>query len=243
MTKLDEMLFQAWKSGSEEARQKAWLLLWQTLDAMAVRFCRRLGLDDSAAEEWATQAFCKTIEEIDQKIRLGQVKWENEVSFVAYVRNCLIFRCRDGCRVFWRTSAHTVSLEDEEGASLLDALGFRGASPEEDVLAAENMRATIRLVAAAWEVCRRQKALADLLKGMKRYLRQCLAEATPPEVDADALTFDQLLDAAVMENLEVNKTEMYQFLMDSLRISRNTLDLRMKRVHDILRKLCASEFD
>lgn len=78
---------------------------------------------------------------------------------------------------------------------------------------------------------------------MKRYLRRCLTEATLSDVDAAALTLDELLQIATMGSLEVNKSEMYQFLMQSLRISRNVLDQRMKRIHAILWELRAEEDD
>jgi DNA-directed RNA polymerase specialized sigma24 family protein len=242
MGQLDKAIFCAWKSGDEAAKQKAWLWLWQVLLSEVERFCCQLCHDTAMAQDCAVEAFNRTMKEIEDKIRQGDVGWQGEESFVAYVRKRLRYRCRDECRRRWREQKRTVSLDapTDSGVPLLDLLdlwGFTEKSPEQILFNANGARSTVRLLAALREACRRRKALVEVLHLVEEYLRDALARAVPSEMIKPNMSFDDLLEAVAMEQLRVIRTEMNKFIMRKLDITENTVNLRMREIRRVLDEL------
>lgn len=243
MANLDEKLFRAWQSKDDVARNEVWVMLWQTLYTLAFRFCRRFCQDDSSAEQYAADALNNTIMEINLLIVQGKTGWEGEASFVAYVRERLINRCRDECRAMLRRTTRMDSLDgprsdDEDGMpDWFDTLAAPGLSAEEEFLRLENMCELMRHLASAREMCRQTKraALAKLLAKIEEYLKRELAEALGIEVDMERITIESLIVVAPFEDLKISQTHMYQFLMESLQLNRNTVYQRMKNVRRFLR--------
>jgi len=86
-----------------------------------------------------------------------------------------------------------------------------------------------------------KRALRDTLDGILVFLRQCFMALLPPGSNASGLTLSDMADVAQVELLDVDKTDLYQFLMERLRINRNTLDIRMNRLREYLADVCNAD--
>jgi DNA-directed RNA polymerase specialized sigma24 family protein len=211
-------------------------------------------MDDCDAEDTAASAFENAWEEIEKKVKSGLVEWRGQKEFVVFVCNWFINRCRDKLRRRWREAERIISIdapadEGEEGQNLPDRLGIvSDDSPEKKMLgkeaekaAVESVHKIVRLLAAAQEICRNRRARLEILKGIEEYVRKRIAATLQDGADAEELTWGELLEMSDLEELMIDKTEMNQFLMERLRINRNTLDQRMRATRDTLKKLLEAE--
>jgi hypothetical protein len=204
------------------------------LHTTAFRFCRLLAGNDSAAEEMAQDAFTRTWQEIEAEA--DKIDWQGQESFVSYVRNLLIFRCRDQARSYWRRSQRSVALDPsadgDEGAggSLIDVLADRSTRPGASL--SLFVRDTFRFVAALREICGKKAELATLLASLEEYLRIRLLRSAPASVDRQS-SIEDLIDAAAPDTLEIEQADMYDYFERSLGINRNTVYLRMKRIREL----------
>lgn len=176
--------------------------------------------------------------EIERLMSLGKIEWSEEKSFVKVARVRLYSRCLDQVRLFVSRSQRTLSLDapvsdgDGEAVAFLDLLGFEGETPEEKLLAEENRKlkvknvhSMVRLVAAAREACRDSSALKKWLEWLEEYLRGCLAGTLALGLPKDkTLSLDELLSVSNLESLDVNLTEMINYLVEKNRSARPKSD-------------------
>jgi hypothetical protein len=240
MAVIDEKLFRAWQSGDAGARDEAWVLLWKALYKFAINVCRRFSQDDFTAKSRAADAFNRTIEELDKRIRTGKVKWKNEELFSHLVIKHLKRRCLDQFRRPLKEQKRTAQIvtptssEEEVGGILLSRLISSEDSPEALTLNVDNARAFVCQLAAIRETCRRQARLVEFIRCIEECLKQCLAEIVPPDEDSAAKTGEELLEiaarAGTLNSLEISQRKMNEFIMRSLKIDRNRLDLLWGRL-------------
>jgi len=259
---IDKALFEAWRAGDRRAFEKCWVLLWQILYSTAFIYCRGFGVDELTAEELATDALNKTILEIDQKVENNEVEWRGAASFVAYVRNPLIFRCRSEVKRYWKEQGAGDGGDDhgawEDGEPGLYEMGSGDKSAEETVMRSRSGREAIRRIAVGREMCRNRKKLVEIFDGIERFLQApggWLAEPVRPKVggvldpgeplfivptlDADpddvgSTDLPELIALAARGELDLDRPEMTKFLMDDLKVSRAVLDGRMRQIRQVL---------
>jgi hypothetical protein len=245
---IDERLFDAWKSGDETACAEIWVLFNARLFTTAVRFCRRF-VDEPTAWQTATSAFSDTWEELDPEGRKQGIIWLGERPLLGFVLGRLIFRCRDHLRAEWGWLVRFLDVEedtdDEGGDHLLDRLGCQPATQERDLVRRvrdrESLRFTVQTLAMLREICRLRPKLLQVVEGMQQYLRDRLIDAGE-EVGAThggrqwaTLSIDELAEAVEPERVEATKSQMYRDIMDTLTLSRNVFDLRIKQIRGALK--------
>ena len=251
-----EDLFQAWQSGDMDARNKWWEHLWGAFYSAAIGYCRGLCGDETRGADCATDAFHRTLEELDKKVVLGEVSWQGPNAFQSYVWERLSRRCYDRLRVQWRHERLTSPLdaddpeEDEEGSvSLISILASDANTPEQELIDKERDQSKtpnktsspLGLLATALEICRIKKseALVDTISAILEFARLQLLESASGTRDAEKMDPDELLKHIGDLDLDFvfEKTDMNEFIMVKLGIERNKFDQRMRRIRNLLAEL------
>jgi hypothetical protein len=255
---LDEALFRAWQAGDADARARIWEVLYARTYTVAVRFCQRVG-GSSTAEDSATAGFLQALIELDPSgSRFSQrrndtstrgFQWQGEESFVRFVLNRVLLRCRDAIRAEWRWVDHAVVFQPgDDEADLLGLLVSTRVTPEEQVTRREGLRAFVQLLEVAEGLCqdaargRDRLKLRDLILELRQYLRDCLVQAGRAERDRTAdgrdwveLSLDELVDVVNVDFVDVTRTEMYRHLATHLGVANmNTVYTRMADVREML---------
>jgi hypothetical protein len=105
--------------------------------------------------------------------------------------------------------------------------------------ARQGVTAILRQLVELRETCRPNSALANMVEQMQAYLRMKLSETIPTAARAEAMTVDDLVAIADLDEIEVSREELYRFVQQRLNIDRNVLYVRMSQLRKLYRDLSA----
>jgi DNA-directed RNA polymerase specialized sigma24 family protein len=243
VTQIDEELFRAWQSGDHDARNRIWGQLWRRYYTVSFAFCLKWGLNPDDAREAANDAYTGAWHSLEKQLRKG-LPWTGEANFLEHVEATVIYRSRDALRKRFRWANQRDDLlgdTEEERTERLERLTpvapNQGADDDPgEVAAVRTQQAVAHIITtlAIWkELCRKQPSLVAFLDAQLEYLRQCVAKSvTDLESDRDpeTMTLDELLPYLDRDRFRAKQNEMNQFIMDTLKINRNQLDTRRRKI-------------
>lgn len=238
---LDEALFRAWQAGDNDAREQLWALLYAQLFTVAVAFCRKLA-GPSIAEDAATDAFVKTLGELDPATRATKVpvEWYGEGEFVSYVRHRLVLRCRDMLRKERAATRPLEELPDDPSASPATADAVSVAADQSERVRGERWKRVVLELEACREACRERRALEGLVDAFEAYVRDRLVAASrrasgrAERATLAGCTLQELAERAIPERVEITREDMYRFVRARIGLAAqgqaNTFYLRMREL-------------
>jgi hypothetical protein len=210
---------------------------------MAIKFCRRLSPDAATAREWASSAISETWVDISRVLERRAMP-VRESEFVVWVRSHVILRCRDQARAAWTWKHRTASyLEEDKDAEDADAEDIPLRRPASAPAAHENwfvrtasarqgVAGVLRQLVELRETLRPHSVLADMVDQMQAYLRMKLSETIPTSTRAEAMTLDELVAIADLDEIEVSREELYRFVQERLNIDGKVFYSRMSQLHN-----------
>lgn len=231
LAKVDEQLFDAWKSGDPAARDEAWRRLWATNYSWAVPFCRAMAPDDLTAKEWAADAWKAALRNLEARMAAEGFSWRGESQFAGLFVEYLKRRCLDCRRAELRVTAPTRRSAGNTAQELDVVLPPVPADEDRQIEAAQTRAAIEKMVerlAGCKEMCRGRPALAAIFEARQAYLRECCVRAVVGVPNAASLSLDELVPLLDRHAVEASSEEMNRFTMARLKISRGTLDVRLQ---------------
>lgn len=245
--RLDERLFRAWQAKDEAARADAWVHIWDLSYSVAVALCRGFAPDEHTAQEWASHAITGAWIDIERQLQQG-LRWDGDPEFVGLLRAHVTYRCKDRYRAYWRLTSHFedfLGVPDDQRAERLDALATIPPTQEVKELAAarthEAIGGLVSRLTAEREICRSSPALVEILDAMLAYVLECCARAVVG--DSRLLTLDELIPLVNRDVFDASMADMNQFILERLKINRNTLDTRRKQIRRRVEQTARDETD
>lgn len=231
LTKVDEQLFDAWKSGDPAARDEAWTRLWTTNYSWAVPFCRTMAPDDLTAREWAADAWKAALSNLEARMAAEGFSWRGESQFAGLFGEYLKRRCLDRRRAELRATTQARRSAGDTAQELDVVLPPVPADEDHQIEAAQTRGAIEKIVqrlAGCKEMCRGRPALEAIFEARRAYLLECCVRAVVGVANADSLSLDELVPLLDRHAVEASSEEMNKFTMARLKISRGTLDVRLQ---------------
>lgn len=235
---MDEQMFKAWVQGTQAAKNEAWLWIWREFYAFAISTCKAMGGD---AKTWAKEALEDAFLSVDKAVQEGRLLWKGEKLLLSFIWRVVFWRCMDKLRKWGRDQKRRQELIEvpcqpsQEKRYLtqvmlgvwIEMIEIILEKPERFV----ERQALHETIGKKREWFVERPVLHETISGMLQHLRNVFKNAIddPGQADSPA-KLSSLAREIDLEKLELRKPDLYQFLMTSLKIDRNTLDQRFKRI-------------
>lgn len=240
LARVDEQLFNAWKSGDPAARAEAWTRFSELTYSWAVAFCRPMAPDDLTAEEWAADASEAALRNLEARMAWEGFSWRGESQFAGLFGEYLKNRCRDCRRASLRVAVRfRRSARDTDQDDLELVLPPVPADEEHQLEVDRTYEALERMVETLGrgkEICTGRPKLEAIFDAREAYLRECCLRAVVGVANAESLSLDELVRLLDRQAVEASQEEMNKFTMARLKISRGALDTRLQAIRALIDK-------
>ena len=158
---IDKKLFDAWKKGDINARNKVWVECLDRLFRFTLEVCGN-------QEDTARDIFHNSIQELDSELKKGKITWKGEPRFYSYLKQKIKWRAKTALSsksvtIIMASNYSVLTGEDEEELTVIDTLAD-GNTPEEIIQRLEEMdEAREKLKQLSNNLTPGEKAVVDAL--------------------------------------------------------------------------------
>ncbi len=226
---INETWFERWRTGEALATSLAYKCFWQRYHRFAFSYCRPFLKNEFVLNQVVRTAMDDAFLQLHVAVTMGRQEWKSEAQFDSWCLKCIRSRCVDLLR--------------QELRRRMDILPETIPYEDDDNQRRENLAFQIERLFYVLKHTEMPPVLVETLEAVLEYVKKCLIEAVDSSLTPDSMSIFELIEHIEISAFELDKDEMYDFLMKRLKITRKTLFRRMNRLREFFRQQGFSPFN